>query len=127
LRLLFTRPNETPCPFTTAAAALVLLFGIAWILCPSRAEGKFPRLRVLRQSMEQGEPVVYFRVETQRKFQMTNIERVMGEISDNPGNSQHRRTRARCVSREAPLRKLLRDHNPQTRNSAVSAIRKIAP
>jgi hypothetical protein len=82
--ILFTQPMRQLVRFTIAAAALVLLLGISWIFCSSRADGKFPHLRVFRQSVEQGEPVVYFRVETQRKFQMTNIERVMGETSDNP-------------------------------------------
>jgi hypothetical protein len=44
-------------------AALGLVVGLAWFNWPRHAEGPLLRLKIVRQTEEQGKPVVFFRVE----------------------------------------------------------------
>ena len=61
-------------------AALVITAMLLLLLRPGRGV----RLKVIKSAIEQGQSVVFFRVESDRRFQLTMVERVIGERRDNP-------------------------------------------
>lgn len=60
--------------------ALVVVAVLLVLLQPKGAV----RLKIIKRAIEQGQSVVFFRVETDRRFQLHMVERVSGESTDNP-------------------------------------------
>ena len=63
--------------FVGVLAVLVLAAGLGWYFWPRHNNGPLLRLKVIRQSVEQGKPVVFFEVEAigGRRRQICNLER----------------------------------------------------
>ena len=72
------RVNQRKAAF--AVAALVLVAALLILFAPNRGV----HLKILKQGIEQGQAVAFFRVETVRRFQLTMVERVVGDRRDNP-------------------------------------------
>jgi len=69
-----------------ALGGLVLIGCCALLLHPNEKQQTPLRLVVVRQTLEQGKPVVYFRVEGPRqpKLQIAGVQRVVGDKVDEP-------------------------------------------
>ena len=65
-------------------ALAVLAVGLTWFLLPRQANDPRLHLNVVRQTVEQGQPVVFFRVEggTNRRIAISRVSRVIVEPSN---------------------------------------------
>ncbi len=76
--MIWGKINKPKAAFVIAALAVVTALLI--LLHPTGGV----RLKIIKQAVEQGQSVVFFRVETARRFQLTMVEREIGDSRDNP-------------------------------------------
>src|SRR5579864_9080115 len=70
--------------FVAVLAALILVVGLTWFLWPRNVSRPLLRLKVVRQTVEQGKSVVFFRIEVadRRRIQITGAERVVSDVAE---------------------------------------------
>src|SRR5690349_21504728 len=72
-----------------ALVGLVVALGLAWFIWPRHVKGSLLRLKIVRRTIEQGKPVVFFRIEVadRRDICIVWVEKLMGTNSE--GMSLH--------------------------------------
>jgi hypothetical protein len=70
--------------YVSILAAVALAISLAWFFWPRHINGPLLRLKIVRQTVEQGRPVVFFRVEVadHRRIQITGAEKVLGNVTE---------------------------------------------
>jgi hypothetical protein len=72
--------------FVGVLAVLVLAAGLGWFLWPRDTSIPHFRIKITRQTVEQGKPVVWFCVQGGGgiQFQLVDVERIAGELNEGP-------------------------------------------
>ena len=72
------------CIAVAILAALVLAVGIGWLIWPRHPKDPSFRLKIVRQAVEHGTNVVFFRVEGDRQMLLTGAVKVVGDVELEP-------------------------------------------
>jgi len=77
---------KRPILFIPVLFGLSFAVGLGWIFWARHHNDSPPKLTIVRQTMEEGQPVVFFQVDgsDSRRIQIGHVERVIGERTDEP-------------------------------------------